>query len=303
MNIYQQGFRTNILDTIFKVVGQIWLKVTGGYAIYYITTIILVAIAFLMFIFDGADFDIFGELMNPENLRDPEELKRIADDLSVVLLTPRFAVVIGVLSIIVLVLVSWSYYFAFLVANQQITERKSDFNTAFGKSLGTDVFKLLLALILIYVILLVGSVAAAMTINVSGYIAFLLFVLLFIGIFKLTLIVPAIAVGNLSISEAFSFSLKHITWLRALKLFGISILATFAFSMAAVIIWVMSLIFAFIPILGQIVQLAINIMISGFIMAFTVSALTGLYYRYADEIEDQEEDDIGRHLVPDSSLS
>ena len=41
MNIYQEGFRDDILSSIFKLTSKIWLKITGIYVINSIVGIII----------------------------------------------------------------------------------------------------------------------------------------------------------------------------------------------------------------------------------------------------------------------
>ncbi len=131
-------------------------------------------------------------------------------------------------------------------------------------------------------------------------------------LYKSILILPAFVVGQKSLVESVHYSFTNITTLRVVKLFGGSIVLFIFQIIFQILIFSISYLFSFAPVLGpifkfliSIIQLIILLMFSGFVTAFIIAAITGLYYRYnevdkntnLEEIEPSNEDDPPSEMI------
>ena len=123
----------------------------------------------------------------------------------------------------------------------------------------------------------------------SGVLAFLLFLVVCVVCMRFALVIPAFIVGNYDFSSSFKFSFYHIDWKRALKYFGIAFLSMLVLMGVSLIIGLISGLFSLIPFLGIIIQMAVNIFFSVIMMAIMTSAMVGLYYRYAEAPNNNQE--------------
>lgn len=287
MSDFQTGFKNDIFTTIFQLTGKTWVKITIAYAL-------LTIISQLFSKLIGADainkkFEtIFSD---PQIFSNPEALKEVFSSSTMLDIVPENFMMLMIPFIMISLLISaWVYNFSFITSNDVIKGEAYDFSTTAKRSINSGVFKIIGVLILIYLIFIVSILISAAAGAISGFLTFLLFLAVLVMIFKFTLILPAFIIGNQSLGEAFSYSFRHITFIRALKLFGISILALLVFIFMGVIVGAVSLLFLMIPLVGPIIQVVISAIIGGFMTAVTASALVGLYYRYAEQLTVNEDD-------------
>jgi hypothetical protein len=291
MNTYQQGFKSDLLNTVFSLAGKLWLKVTGAYAIQSVVLLIIMATGLLSLGFYD-DFAAIGKMTNPQEILD--YYQNIIEGLVIM---PKFYIGLFVFVIIGGIIGSWFYNFAFMLTKVQIKEEQSSFSNLLQLSFSKDVFRILGAALLLYLFFVVGAIIAAATSGISGLIAFALFLVLIVFMNRFFLVIPAIALEKKTLSESFAYSFKHMTWGRALKLFGIMILTGIILGIVYLIILLVAKLFGFIPVLGKIIEFAIQLGMGGFISALMVAALSALYYRYSDDLEQSEEINVNDLLV------
>jgi hypothetical protein len=290
MNNYQANFRTDILNTIFKLTGKTWLNILYAYLIYSVSFLILggviAGVAFLGLI----DIDNLPSIIDNSRNPSPEEALLMLNDLSSMVLTPGFIVLFILLFIVVLVLASWNYYYAFIAVDSEVKDKNFSFADIFKLSINYGVVRVIGISLLINIIVVVLFFGVAMSSMLSGLLAFLLFIVASLIVFRLILVLPAYIIGNKDLNTSFAFSFHHINWIRALKLFGISILALIALMIVGLIISLITGMLSFIPFVGPIIQMGVNILLGAVMMTFMVSAVVGLYYRYAEDLISNEEE-------------
>ncbi len=293
MNIYQQGFKEDILTTIFKLTGRTWLKITGVYSIQAIISRILLLIVISTVVIGELDYTEFAASMN-----DPQVMLEFYQEFfDTIKGSPAVLTSILVLGLIFCFIVSWSTNIKLLFTDSEIRKGQIPYNELFRKSFSTDVFRIFGAFVLLYLIIaglfvLVGAVA-----EISGFLSFVFILGIFVFMFRFILVIPAMIIGKLSIKEAFLWSMNNITWLRGGKILGIGFLAFLILVVVFFIIGIISAAFAFIPVIGPIILLAVNILSLGVLNALTVSTTMGLYFRYSDEIEDDRDIDLDDMLI------
>lgn len=291
MNIYQQGFKNDLLNTIFKLGGKLWLKVTGAYIIQYIIILIIGVIALI-------SLGVFNNLISLGSMSNPQDIlgfyQNLFDSFSI---TPKVVALLFLLTMIGGILISWFYNFTFLLTDVQIKSDKSDFGQIFQESLNKDVFRILGVVFLLYLFTFAALALVVASATVSGWITVLLIIAFFVFMNKFFLVLPAFITGKMSLTNAFTYSFMHMTIRRCFKLFGIMILVFLLFLVVGSIVALISGAISLIPIIGPVFQLIVQIVLGGFIAALSVAALIGLYYRYAPEIDSDENIDVDNLLV------
>lgn len=292
MNLYQNGFKTDFLNTTFNLNHKIWLKITSAYAIQTIGTMVIM----ILFLMAGG---IYKQFQSLDKLQNPAEIldlyRNFGESLISSPLMIAFLVIIGVT---VVLIASWLYNFSILLTDKQIKFDEVTFVEIFSKSFNNDVIRIFGAGLAIYLILVAGAFLAVLLASISGFLTFILFMGLFIFMIRFILVMPVMIIEQKSFSESVSFSFQKITWIRSLKIFGILILIFIILMIAAVVLAFVVGIFSLIPVLGSIIQIAFQIAFGGYIMALTISAMLGMYYRYIDDVEDNNNEiDINNLLV------
>ena len=281
MSLNPSIFKTDFFNGVFGLVKKTWLRLLYAYLMYYGATIILggifVAIAFV----SSIDLSFFAELMDNPN-PSPEQSLFFIQEFSEIIMVPEFLIPLTILFLILLVLGSWNYYFAFTASNNEVKGDKKTFAETLKQSFSIEVFKLIGISLLLNIIFGVLFFAVIASIQFSGILALLLFLFMWVLIMRFSLVIPAFVVGNYSFSSSFQFSFYHVNWLRALKYFGIAVLFFMILLGVSMIISLLSMAFSFIPFLGIIIQQAINILFGVFMMAIMTAGMVGLFYRYIE---------------------
>lgn len=287
MNIYQQGFREDILNAIFKLTTKTWLKITGAHAIQFVVTMVL-ALIILVPVF-ASQFNIMDLASNMDS---PEAIIAFYTDLvESIISNQKFLIAIAAFAIVLLFVYSWSTYIQLRISDSQIKKDKIDFVAELKQSFNGEILRILAAFVLTYLITIVLFFIVGALAGISGILTFLLFVGAMIVLLRLFLVIPALIVGKKTMGEAFAWSFQQITWIRALKILGIGFLAILILAVVGIIIGLISAIFTFIPFIGQIVQLGINIFLGGFMAALMTATMLAMYYRYAEDIPENQEND------------
>ncbi len=287
MNIYQQGFREDILNSIFKLTTKTWLKITGVHAIRTVVTIVLALIIVVPVL--ASSFNIMDLASNMDN---PEAILEFYTDLvELIMSTPKILWAIAGLIIVLMFVYAWATYIQLKMSDSQVKADNIDFGAELKQSFNGEILRIVGAFLLMYLISIVLFFIVGVVASFSGLLTFILSLGAMIVILRLFLVIPAMVIGKKSIGEAFGWSFQHITWIRAIKILGIGFLAMLLILVVAIIVGLVSAIFALIPILGQIVQLGINIFMVGFMAALMTATMLALYYRYAEDITENDKDD------------
>lgn len=290
MEINRESFKGGLLDPIFNLTGKTWLKVTG---VSIITNLVLGAIGATLFLMVLGSSDMLMQMItNPQSIKDNLYLFQSE------MLVPSVILTFILFVIIAFVVGAWNIYFSIKITDSQIRTGQADFGELFGKSFSSRVFTLLGVTILIYLAFMVGVIIAFLLSFVSGWLTFFGGLFLTIAMFRLTLVIPAMMVGNQTLGSALEFSVKHINWMRALKLFGIVLLAFLAIVVVAIVIGLIGMGLAIIPFVGIVIKLAINLVFGGFITALMISALLALYYHYAEEVDEAAAPEVAQANEP-----
>jgi hypothetical protein len=278
MNSMVQDFKGDIFNSMFRLFGKTYLKITGAYTIYLIIIYALISLLFNTFV--DSDIFAFGRSQTPG------DLMQFAEKIKELMFTPEFLGIILISFFLLLLLQSWNYYFAYNLSNKQILNGNSNFVVCFKESFHVNVFKILGVTLLIGLIIMVGAFFAGIASTISRLLTFMLVIALFIFAFRLILIIPAMIIGNKTLGDSFAYSFTHITWFRALKLFGYTAIAFILVAVASLVISTIGIFLAKFPVAGYVFQFATQVFLGGFFLTLIVSATIALYYRYADEISE-----------------
>lgn len=282
MNSIINQFKSDFFNGVLTLVKKSWTKILFAYLMYYFSMLILGGIFALIAIVGSVDTAFFTEMLSNPSPSQADSLFFV-EQIASMIQTPEFIISFLVLFIILLIAASWNYYFAFLAGDAIVKGENKSFGQLLKQSFSVEVFKLVLVILVLNIIMVLLFFVAAISANLSGILAFLLFLFAFVVSMRFILVLPAYTIGNYDFSSAFSFSFYHINWSRAFKFFGICILAFLVLLGVSLIIGLISGVFSFIPFIGPLIQMAINVFLGAIMMAVTVGALVGLYYRYAGQ--------------------
>jgi hypothetical protein len=287
MNSYLNLFKTDFFSGVLAVTKKTWLKITYGYSIYYMAALMFGGIFAAIALLGAVDADFFSDILsNP----DPEHTLLLLQQIGDVILTPQFIISFIIIFIVLMIMASWNYYFAFIAVNSEIKNVKYSFVELLKLSISIEVFKLVGITFLLNIIVSLIFLVAALGISMNIFLGLILFLAAFVFIMRFALVIPAFIVGNYDFNSAFAFSFHHINWSRAFKFFGITILATLVLIGVSLIIGLVSTIFSLIPLIGPFINIGVNIVFGAIMMSVMVSGATGLYYRYTNlEIPEKEE--------------
>ncbi|MEI7596537.1 MAG: hypothetical protein WCK02_12370 [Bacteroidota bacterium] len=275
MNIYLDGFKENITETIFSLSFKTWLKTTGAYAIMYGITSLIVLSFFTLIISNTGIFTI-DDLSNIQSLSDKISMYGNS------IFTPITILLFIVIVILSTAIYSWATYFSLVLTDKEANEEDTNFLSVLKQSISPKIFSLFGVTLLLQLMLSAAIILSLLFVKLSGLITLVLFFMIIITMLRLTLVIPAYTIKNHSLSESFSFSLQNITWLRSLKLFGIILLVSLALLVIIVVISAISFIFNLIPYFGTVIKTAIPIFISSFTLALLSASMIGLYYRFSN---------------------
>ncbi len=281
MNNYINLFRSDFFSGVLAVTKKTWLKVLYAYLMYYFSMLILGGLFALIAISSSIDLSFFTKNLGNPNPSQQETLLFI-QQFSDMIATPEFLVPMIILFVILLVMGSWNYYFAFITTNSEVKAENKNFGQLLRQSFSVEIFKLIGISLLLNIIIWLLFVIAIISAGLSPLLAFILFIVACVACMRFALVIPAFVVGNYNFSSSFAFSFYHITWKRALKYFGISILAMMVLMGVSLIIGLLSGVFALIPFLGIIIQTIVNIAFGAIMMAVITSIMVGLFYRYSE---------------------
>ena len=291
MGIKQSDFKLKLYDAVMDLVKKTWYKLGGVYilfmlAFYLIMIIILVAALGLSG--NGLSLDSFSNINNLAPM-----MTNLFQDAGA-----AFWIGYGVFIIIGIIAGSWMNNLMFLIIDDHIKSDSFEFNKVFKKSFDKRVFKVIGAMLLMYLIFGILGVLMAFSVNVSGWLTFVLAIVFILVAFRLIIVIPAVILGDLPVFESISFSVKHITFGRSLKLFLLAVLSYVVMLVMLLVIGLISTVFVMIPYIGPVFQIVLQFSIIGIFASLFISSMAGIYYRYAPIIDD-ESLNIEDHLVSD----
>ncbi len=276
-----QLFKTDFFSGVLAIFKQTWKKILFSYLIYYVGMLIIGGVFTMIALMGSLDLSFFSEVIGNPN-PSPEDSLFMIQQLSEMLTTPEFLIPFILLFIILLIMGSWNYYFAFVTTNSEILGENKSFKELLKQSISIEVFKLIGLSIVLNILVWGIFFIALSSVAISGLLAFILFFVACIACMRFTLVIPAFIIGNYDFSSSFAFSFHHINWKRALKYFGISFLMLLILMGVSLIIGLVAGIFSFIPVVGVVVQTAINIFFGAIMMAVMTAGFVGLFYRYQE---------------------
>jgi hypothetical protein len=294
MNNYINLFKTDFFSGVFAIAKKTWLTITYAYSIYYFAALLIGGIFAAIALLGAVDADFFNDILSDPN---PEHTLMLLQQIGDVILTPQFIVSFIIIFIVLVVMASWNYYFAFITTNSEIKNEKYIFSQLLKLSISNEVLKLTGITLVLNIAVSLIFVVAVLGISMNIFLGLILFIAAFVLTMRFALVIPAFIIGNYDFNSAFAFSFHHINWSRAFKFFGISILAMLILMGVSLIIGLFSTLLSLIPFIGPLINIGVNVLLGAIMMSIIVAGLTGLYYRYAEigtaeEIESASDDQL-----------
>lgn len=269
-------FKENTFNSIFRHGNSI------------VGPIAIVSILNMMF-FGGLMYFLFVQIFNVdltafENLKepitDPEEAKQMFTDIFSSI--EAFWTAIAIFYLILFIFGVWTGNLMLNISKAKFEKESSVLNVALSRSFGGRLSQLYLASFYIIagymvVTMAVGTLTGILPLNFA--INILIAVVVFLFLLRTIIVFPAIVHSNMNAMEALRFSFKSITMRRSFIIFIIGI------SVTIMLAFIMGIFGGFLSILGSAGGIALFIFLMAFysfINAYTISALTGFYYRFAD---------------------
>jgi hypothetical protein len=201
---------------------------------------------------------------------------------------------LGMFGIVALIgIIQTVIYTILLKMSGNMVEQGDDsLGTAWSKVKGAYILNIILSSLVILVIYLaIIAIAVGLGKLISPAILILFIPFIFLMMLRFTAVVPAIVLGDKSVSDALKFSWYSITFKRAFLIFV-------GFIVVGILSLIFSLILTFIAgLLGQagiFLNLLVNLALNVFFLALGVSFLSALYYRYTQyEGDDSSVEAIG----------
>lgn len=253
-----------------------------------LVSMILIALGFVSMF--GWDMELIGQMMSGNPFARQEMLTERMNDISAnpFMIFRSFALVF----IILFIFQALVYTLLLKMSGNIVEGNGGNLSLAWSQVKFSHILSILgsfLILLVIYAFL--GLASGLLAAAISPATLILTLPLLLLVIVRFTAVVPAIALGDMDMMDAYSFSWKVLTLKRA----AFIILGFIVFGIISVIVSL--LISSLAGLLGSIgiaLNLIFNLILNIFFLALGVSFLTGLYYRYAQiEGDNLEIDSIG----------
>lgn len=253
-----------------------------------LVSMILIALGFVSMF--GWDMELIGQMMSGNPFARQEMLTERMNDISAnpFMIFRSFALVF----IILFIFQALVYTLLLKMSGNIVEGNGGNLSLAWSQVKFSHILSILGSfLILLVIYALLGLASGLLAAAISPATLILTLPLLLLVIVRFTAVVPAIALGDMDMMDAYSFSWKVLTLKRA----AFIILGFIVFGIISVIVSL--LISSLAGLLGSIgiaLNLIFNLILNIFFLALGVSFLTGLYYRYAQiEGDNLEIDSIG----------
>lgn len=286
METYKTLFKQDFWRGLTDLAKSVFLNSLYSYLIYYFSAaIITIGLLLIGVMLSPVDWASVFELLQsgtPTSFQiESDDPMVMFDKIKELFLHPAMVICFVLAILISVVISSWSYLIVFLNCKNEVEETPQSYGELLNQSLRPKLMNfvgVILLLTLIYVILFA---LAGASMFISVLLGFALLLLAGVFYIRLFLVLPAYIIGEKPLNEAFAFSLHHIHWGRAFKFLGIGIIIFIALMVVGLILAVVIGLLTFIPGIGTILQYLFNVLIGAIGLALMVSAMTGLYYRYA----------------------
>lgn len=285
-NHFVAELENNFFNTLFSIAWKTFKNITLSYLVYMGISLLLLGGIFTSIL--GVDS---LQIFSPEMQQNPELIQEFFKTQSTDLFNSSFIGGVLIMGLISLLVVSWMQYFSYIATSAYIKNDSQNFKDILYQSLNSGIFRMLGAFLLLYLIMIVMFIVAMSTIAISGFIAFLLVIGVSIFLYRFILIIPAYVLGRHSMSDSFALSFQHITWFKALKYFGTTVLAILVLFLFGIILGLFGLILNMIPFVGVAIHYIIQILMGGFFTALGAALFVGLYFRATGELKDIEDND------------
>lgn len=298
MNSIQSNLKSEPFGTVFQMAAKSFKNITIANVLY--TIVVMVLILPVFFVVFGMEPQRFLELME---ISDPIQRQMVAQELFADQFSgidPSSFLILGLVCIVILVIASWFGNLCFISVGATVRNRKLSFGELFQKSFNMNVIWLLLAS---FVLLIIYSIGIGLLSGLSAFLDNSVLIILIGGfalmvfLMRFIIVFPAIVNGNMSVGGAMKHSLAKISFLRALKYLGVSILVAIALVVVMALLGMVQAALMLIPVIGFVLYLIVSLGIGGFMNSWMVSILTGIYYRHLDEELSDGGIDLEDHLI------
>jgi hypothetical protein len=279
----------------------VWWKYALAYGIQYIIMIVVLIVImasmlnyeFISQIID--DPESFGQMVE----QDPAQILNVFSDGDVDWV--KIGLVGLVIVLVGLVMMAWLQNVYLKLNDSQIRHGHSSLSEALKNSFDNKMW-LLLAVTLVMVVAFLGMYVIFIgAFMVHWSLAVIAFIGMFLVGLRFILAPAAIVHGDNTVSGSIQYSFDKITWKRSFLLLLLCLVAGIMIGIAAIIVFAILGFFLLIPLLGIVIYFAGSVLFYGLTNALVYSGISGLYFRYSDDSEEENESGMSLedHLVTD----
>lgn len=251
------------------------------------TIISIVSFALSMLLVFTIFVKIFGptiteSVTNPGSMFDLESMEERSQAMEDFMMSngpSNIFAIVGLFYVVMLVVASWVINFLLLISESVVNTGSGDVLGAFKSSFNKNVVRILVYILLTLVIYMGLGFVSALLAGINPFIMILALLVVVVFLLRLSAGYGAIVHGGMGVSDAFSFSLKHITWVRAIKIILV------AFVIGLIYTLVLLAVGGVADLIGSagIAILFIGQIAMGILMySLMTTAYSAMYYRYAE---------------------
>lgn len=279
----KNGFVNDFFSAIFTLTGRTFIKVSIAYVFTFISLMLsIVPLGFYIYkLATSGDIEFPMEFL--QNPNDISILTPFFEELVPFLMSSSFLVLLFLFIGVVAISYSWLYNFTFLLLNNNVNDNHIKLVDAISLSLNKNIFKILSFVVLIALIsILYFSILASIVGGTGSSIVGLVFTIFFFVIYvRFACVFPILLFEDESLISSIIKSFNMISFKRAVKIFGATVLGVLLFVVAMTIFGLVTGLLGSIPFIGPVITLTGNMIIGGFIVTFVSAISIGLYYRYS----------------------
>ncbi len=278
MELY--NFKEDFTNSVFRLMGRILLMTI-------LIQIVVSLISYLgMSVFMPGLADFQSQMQSVAQSGDFEAMMEEMQGLAMNsdLLSPGGLTMVSIISIVLTLL---TYNILFNGSRNEVEDNDNSLASAVRGIFDSRLLKY----VVVYFLSIIGFfiVMFLLAMSQSGLLIFIGVVALLPIFLWFTLSYAAIGIGNYSIGESLKLTFSNLSFGRWAKVLGIGILAFIALLIVAVVVGLIASLIMKIPGVGPILGQIINSLISGALIAFIVAGFSGLFYRYTESAESEEQ--------------
>jgi hypothetical protein len=242
----------------------------------------------------------FGALASMQNSTDPEEVMAIMEEVMASFVAGFGVKEIVLFSLVVLlsmVILAWFTVFVMVAFEAKIKGNRWAISQVLQASFNQSVLWIFLFQLVMTVLYLVMMGAVAFSAVASGFLSFFVFILVAVLLTRLILSQAAIVHGHMSVAEAMAYSFSKVGFGKAFKYLGLGILASIGLFFAFIIVYMIAALFVLIPVLGVLINLAVNFIAQYLMLGLFIVLQSVLYFKGAEDIEGGNGMDLEEHLI------